>query len=71
MKSKIRITEDVYGTDGEVAIKAGTELERNPQGSYELKEGEEVILSVDSTVLSAIDQGLIDTFKYEYVEEEI
>lgn len=71
MKSKIRITEDVYGTDGEVAIKAGTELERNPQGSYELKEGEEVILSVDSTVLSAIDQGLIDAFNYEYVEEEV
>lgn len=71
MKSKIRITEDVYGTDGEVAIKAGTELERNPQGSYELKEGKEVILSVDNTVLSAIDQGIIEAFSYEYVEEEV
>lgn len=71
MKSKIRITEDVYGTDGEVVIKAGTELERNPQGSYELKEGKEVILSVDSTVLSAIDQGIIEAFSYEYVEEEV
>ena len=71
MKNKIRITEDVYGTDGKVAIKAGTELERNSQGAFEYKEGEEVVVSIDDTVLSAIDQGLIDTFKYEYIEEEV
>lgn len=67
MKNKIRITEDVYGTDGEVAIKAGTELERNPQGDFEYKEGEEVVLRIDDTVLSAIDQGIIEAFRYEYI----
>lgn len=71
MKNKIRITEDVYGTDGEVAIKAGTELTRSPQGDFEYKEGEEVVLRVDNTVLSAIDQGIIEAFRYEYVEEEV
>lgn len=46
MKNKIRIVEDVYGTDGEVVIKAGTELTRSPQGDFEYKEGEEVVLRI-------------------------
>lgn len=71
MKNKIRIIDDVYGTDGEVVIKAGTELTRSPQGDFEYKEGEEVVLRIDDTVLSAIDQGIIDAFSYEYVEEEV
>lgn len=71
MKNKIRIIDDVYGTNGEVVIKAGTELIRNPQGDFEYKEGEEVVLTINDTVLNAIDQGLIDTFKYEYCREEI
>lgn len=71
MKNKIRIIEDVYGTDGEVAIKAGTELTRSPQGDFEYKEGEEVVLRVDDTVLSAIDQGIIEAFRYVYSGEEV
>ena len=71
MKNKIRIIEDAYGVDGEVVIKAGTELTRSPQGDFEYKEGEEVVLTINDTVLNAIDQGLIDTFKYEFVEEEV
>lgn len=71
MKNKIRIIEDVYGTDGEVAIKAGTELTRSPQGDFEYKEGEEVVLRINDTILSAIEQGLIDTFRYEYIREEV
>lgn len=71
MKNKIRIIDDVYGTNGEVVIKAGTELIRNPQGDFEYKEGEDVVLRINDTILSAIDQGLIQTFRYEYVREEV
>lgn len=71
MKNKIRIVEDVYGTDGEVVIKAGTELTRSSQGDFEYKEGEEVVLRIDDTVLSAIDQGIIEAFRYEYCGEEV
>lgn len=69
MKNKIRIIEDVYGTNGEVVLKEGTELTRSPQGDFEYKEGEEVVLRVDDTILSAIDQGIIEAFRYEYVKE--
>lgn len=69
MKNKIRIIDDVYGTNGEVVIKAGTELTRSPQGDFEYKEGEDVVLTINDTVLNAIDQGLIQAFRYEYIKD--
>lgn len=72
MKNKIKITSDVINTDGDLVIPSGTVIEKNStSGAFEYKKEGGEVFKIDTTVLSAIDQGLIDAFRYEYIKEEI
>lgn len=68
MKNKIKITSDVVNTDGDVVIPSGTVIEKNStSGAFEYKKEGGEVFKIDTTVLSAIEQGLIDSFSFEYV----
>lgn len=68
MKNKIRITKDIINTDGDVVIPCGTEIEKSSSSdAFEYKKEDGEVFKIDTTVLSAIEQGLIDSFSFEYV----
>lgn len=68
MKNKIKITSDVIDTEGVVVIPSGTVIEKNSSsGAFEYKKEDGEVFKIDTTVLNAIEQGLIDSFSFEYV----
>lgn len=68
MKNKIKITSDVVNTEGDVVIPSGTVIEKNStSGAFEYKKEDGEVFKIDTTVLNAIEQGLIDSFSFEYV----